>query len=147
MRAVARTSIVLVALTLIAAAVGGWLGVRYGMRATESPVGLDELVHRKLNLTASQEQSLHQLEADYAVQRAGYEEAMRAANREISASITVRHRYDADAQSAIDRLHQSMVELQAMTVKHVLAMRAVLTPEQARVFDQTVNQALTAIDP
>jgi hypothetical protein len=40
-----------------------------------------------------------------------------------------------------------MAALQMRTVKHVLAMRSVLTPDQARIFDTTVNKTLGADRP
>ena len=46
-------------------------------------------------------------------------------------------------QAAVDRFHPAMGELQKQTILHVLAMRAVLTPEQALLFDQTVQRSLT----
>jgi Spy/CpxP family protein refolding chaperone len=59
----------------------------------------------------------------------------------------VRHRYDGEAQAAVDRLHQAMMRLHDATIQHVLAMRAVLTPDQVQEFDQTVEQALTVSQP
>jgi len=147
MTSLARTSAVIIALTLVTGTVGGWLGVRYGLRSAQAPQGLDELIHQRLQLSTSQDGQLHQLEADYAARRVEFEQQMRAANLDIGRAITVRHRYDADAQAAIDRLHQAMIGLQAVTVQHVLAMRALLTPDQARQFDQTVNQALAVSNP
>ena len=143
----AKTSAVIIALTLVTGTVGGWLGVRYGLRAAQAPQGLDELIHERLQLSSAQDQQLHQLEADYAARRAEFEQQMRAANRDISRAITERHRYDAEAQASIDRLHQAMIGLQAITVQHVLAMRELLTPDQARQFDETVNQALAVSSP
>jgi nickel and cobalt resistance protein CnrR len=139
-----RTSAVLIALTLLAALLGGWAGVRYGLREARAPQQLDELLHQRLHLSAAQKQQLTALEADYALRRRGYETQMRAANRDIARAITVRHRYDDDAQSAISQLHRAMMELQEATVQHVLAMRALLTADQVHQFDQTVDQALTA---
>ncbi len=72
---------------------------------------------------------------------------MRAANREIGRAITERHRYDDEARAAIDRSHQAMVGLQALTVQHVLAMRELLTPDQRRQFDSTVDKALADSGP
>ena len=36
-----------------------------------------------------------------------------------------------------------MGELQKETVVHILQMRAILTPEQAAIFDRRVSEALT----
>ena len=143
----ARTSAVIIVLTLLAAILGGWVGVHYGLRESHAPQQLDELLHQRLHLTSAQEQQLTALEANFAVRRQEYESQMRSANRDIARAITVRHQLDAEAQAAIDQLHRAMMELQDATVQHVLAMRALLTPDQVQQFDRTVDQALTATPP
>jgi len=142
-----RTSAVLIVLTLLAALLGGWAGVRYGLREARAPQQLDELLHQRLHLSSAQDQQLTALEADFVVRRREYETQMRAANKDIARAITVRHLYDAEAQAAIDQLHRAMMELQVATIQHVLAMRALLTPNQVQQFDQTVDQALTVGQP
>lgn len=143
----ARTSAIIIVLTLLGALLGGWAGVHYGLHEARAPKQLDELLHRRLNLSTAQQQQLSVLEADFAVRRAENEAQMRAANRDIALAITVRHAYDPEAQAAIDRLHRAMMALQNATVQHVLAMRALLTPDQVRQFDLTVDQALAAGQP
>ena len=108
---------------------------------------VDRLLHGHLHLSASQDKQLEALEADFAVRRDQFETQMRLANRGIANAITVRHRYDADAKAAIEQLHQAMEGLQEATVQHVLAMRALLTPDQAQQFDRTVNEALASSQP
>jgi Spy/CpxP family protein refolding chaperone len=126
---------------------GGWAGVRYGLRAARAPQQLDALIHERLHLSSEQERQLTALEADFAKRRQDLETQMRAANRDIATAITVRHRYDDEAQASVDRLHRAMMQLQQATIEHVLAMRELLTPDQAREFDQTIDQALTADRP
>ena len=71
---------------------------------------------------------------------------MEAANRDLAAALRERHAYGPEARKAIDRFHAAMGQLQEATIEHVLAMRAVLTPEQAARFDKTISEAL-ASDP
>ena len=142
-----RYSAIIIALTLVAATLGGWVGVRYGLREAPAPQQLDALLHQRLHLSSAQEQQLRALEADFAMHRREYEIQMRAANRDIARAITGRHQYDAEAHAAIDQLHRAMMALQDATVQHVLAMRALLTPEQVPQFDRTVDQALAATAP
>lgn len=142
-----RNSAIVVALTLVTATLGGWAGVRYGLREARAPQQLDELLHERLHLSTAQEQQLTALEADFGMRRREYETQMRAANGDIARAITVRHRYDTEAQAAIDQLHRAMMALQDATIQHVLAMRALLTPDQVLQFDRTVDQALAATPP
>jgi hypothetical protein len=142
-----RISVTIIALTLLTAMIGGWAGVNYGLRQTREPQQLDELLHTQLHLSAAQDKKLETLESDFAAKRGQFEAEMRMANRDIAAAITARHRYDEDAQAAIDRLHRAMIGLQQATVQHVIAMRALLSKDQVDQFDRTVNQALAVTQP
>lgn len=142
-----RISVVIVVLTLLTAMIGGWAGVEYGLRQEHAPQQLDELLHTELHLSAAQNKKLETLESDFAAKRAQFEGDMGMANRDIARAITVRHRYDEDAQAAIDRLHRAMIGLQQATVQHVIAMRALLSNDQVDLFDRTVNQALAVTQP
>ena len=145
MRGLAPTALGVVVLTMLAAAVGGWIGVRYGMHeAKRSPPTLDEVVHQGLHLTSAQQQRIAALEAAFAKRQATLEDEMRAADRDLAQAIVAEHRYGPRAQQAIDRFHAAMKALQQETVIHVLAMREVLTPEQAKRFDETVMQVLAS---
>jgi len=142
-----RTSAVFVALTLLTAVIGGWAGVNYGLHQARSPQQLDQLLHTGLHLSAAQDEKLAALEADFASKRAIFDAEMRLANRDIASAITVRHRYDGEAQAAIDRLHRAMIGLQQASVQHVIAMRALLSGNQVEQFDRTVDQALGVTGP
>ena len=142
-----RTSVIIILLTLLTAMIGGWAGVTYGLRQARAPRQLDQMLHEELHLSATQNAQLETLESQFAVQRSGFETTMQSANRDIATAITVRHAYDADARIAIGRLHQAMIGLQQASVQHVLAMRAILSPDQASEFDRTVNQALIISRP
>jgi Spy/CpxP family protein refolding chaperone len=138
-----RATLVIIVCTLIAAAVGGWIGVRYGMRDVTAEQQLDQLLHRKLGLSAVQQHQIAELETAFAARRSALEGQMRAANRDLAAAIAVRHHYDQAAKEAIGRLHGAMMDLQEASIEHVLAMRAVLTPVQTQQFDRTISEALT----
>lgn len=131
-------------LTALAAAGGGWAGIRYGLAQVHSNPGIDEVLHRELNLTADQNRRIESLEAQFAQRKAALDAEMRAANRELAQAIAAEHVYGPPAQSAIERFHEAERTLQEETVKHVLAMRSVLTPEQMRRFDDAISKALTS---
>jgi Spy/CpxP family protein refolding chaperone len=139
-----RTFLVMLVVTVIAAAAAGWAGVQYGLDRGDSTADLDAVIHHDLHLTAEQDRAIRKLEADLATERADLQAKMRAANRELAAAITERHSYDAPAREAVERLHAAMSALQEKTILHVLAIRALLTPEQARDFDNKVSKALGA---
>ena len=138
-----RTFLGMLAITIAAAALAGWLGVQYGLHQARTAPDLDQILHQRLDLSAGQDRRIEQLESAFAVQRSMLNGEMRAANRELSAAIADTHAYGPGAQHAIERFHRAMMALQEDTVRHVLSMRAVLTPDQARKFDAIVAKALT----
>ena len=142
MTASLRTGVIMIALTIVAAGFGGWFGVQYGLAHPSNRSDLDHLLHQELDLSAEQNRQIETLEADFAVRRKSLDDEMRAANRELAEALVVRHAYDQPARKAIERFHDAMRALQEATIMHVLAMRAVLTPEQAKEFDSTVHREL-----
>ena len=131
---------------LIAAGAGTWIGARF-IYDRERPPSLHAFVHEELRLTAEQDAKLAALEQDFAVRRRAREAELRAANAELARAIQVRHEYSPEVQAAVDRFHVAMGELQKETILHVLAMRTVLTPDQARQFDVRIGEALTEQAP
>ena len=87
---------------------------------------------------------LDQEEARFAVRRKALELEMRAANARLAEAIDEEHGYGPKVTAAIDNSHIMMGELQKETLEHLFAMRAILNPEQAKMFDRTVVKALTA---
>ena len=136
----------IVFLTLLAGMVGGWPGVRRGLAEAARRPTLDESLHRELHLTASQGR-IQALEADFAPRRRTLEAEMQAANLDLAHALVTQHALGPDAERAIGRFHVAMRELQKQTVVHVMAMRQVLTPEQAHHFDAIVSQSLTSERP
>lgn len=146
MGGVSRGLILTLVLTLVAAIGGTWIGARYIYAQRHQP-SLHEFVHEELRLTAQQKQRLEVLEQDFAVKRRAREAELRAANAELARAIQARHEYSPEVQAAVDHFHHAMGELQKETILHVLAMRTVLTPEQAVQFDRRIGEALTEQTP
>jgi Spy/CpxP family protein refolding chaperone len=146
MGGVSRGLILTLVLTLVAAIGGTWIGARYIYAQRHQP-SLHEFVHDELRLTAQQKQRLEVLEQDFAVKRRAREAELRAANAELARAIQARHEYSPEVQAAVDHFHHAMGELQKETILHVLAMRTVLTPEQAVQFDRRIGEALTEQTP
>lgn len=127
----------------LAAVVGVWGGAQYVMHQMQQPTPLHEVVHGKLRLSADQERRIAGMERDHAARRQALEAEMRAANAQLAQAFQQNHAYTPEVQAAIDRFHSAMGELQKETIVHTLAMRSVLTPDQAIRFDETVVRSLT----
>lgn len=137
-----RITVLLALLTALVAAAGGWIGVKVGLHQAHARSGLDEIVHHELHLTVDQNRRIEALEADYAHRHVALETEMRAANADLADAIGAEHVYGPKAQHAVERFHKAMGTLQEDTIRHVLAMRAVMTPDQAKRFDVLVDRAL-----
>lgn len=146
MKGLSRGLAITLVLTLVAAMGGTWIGARYIYNQRHQP-SLHEFVHDELKLGADQKARLASLEQDFAVRRRAREAELRAANAELARAIQARHEYSPEVQAAVDRFHGAMGDLQKETILHVLAMRTVLTPDQARQFDTRIGEALTAPAP
>lgn len=134
-------------ITALVALAAGFAGVGIGKvvfdRAQRQP-SLHEVIHNELHLTPDQTRRIESLEADFAVRKRALELEMRAANAELASAIREEHGYGARVTGAVERFHHAMGQLQTETIRHVFAMREVLTPDQMQVFDNTVVSALTA---
>lgn len=142
MRHFTRGVLLTLLLAALAGGAGAWIGSRLLVGDQHAP-SLHELVHEELKLSPEQERRLEALEQDFAVRRRAREAELRAANAALAAAIQARHEYSPEVQAAVERFHHAMGELQKDTILHVLAMRQVLTPEQAVKFDRRISEALT----
>lgn len=134
-------------ITFIVALVAGFAGVGLGQlvfdRNQHQPT-LHEVIHRELRLTTNQTRQIESLESAFRVRRQALEMEMRAANAELASAIRDEHGYGPRVSAAVERFHRAMGQLQTEMIQHVFAMRAVLTPQQTEIFDNTVVSALTA---
>lgn len=131
-----------IVLTAVSGALGGWLGVRWGLDQASHPQGLDQLLHHNLSLTGAQNAQIEAMEASFAGRKAALEAEMEAANSELARALMTDHAYGPAAKAAIGRFHAAMGALQEETAAHVMQMRTVLTPEQAATFDDTITKTL-----
>ena len=132
-------------LTALVAFLAGGLGVCAGLAFFPRPSthdSLDAVVHRELNLSAEQQRALEVIETRYAAQKRGLEEEMRSATRDIAAAVSEDKANTPRVQAAVDHFHMAMGRLQHATIAHVFEMRAVLSPEQQRRFDEIVRAQL-----
>lgn len=133
-------------IAVLLAALAGCLGAIAADRwlNQEHSGSLHQFVHDELVLTDEQNMSLETLEARYAVKRSALEASLRASNARLAQAMEEEHAYGPEVSAAIDEVHTRMGELQKATVQHVFDMREILEPEQQRLFDRQVSEALTS---
>ena len=140
-----KIRLIVIGLVAFAAALGGVFAGRLIVqpeRSSESEI--HSVLHEQLKLDAAQHARIEAIEQRFAVRRKALELEMRAANAHLAEAIEAEHGYGPQVTAAIDHTHHVMGEMQKETLEHLFAMRAVLTPAQAGMFDRTVVKALTA---
>lgn len=126
----------------VAALAGVFAGRLIFDRPEHSETELHALLHSQLSIDAAQETKIEAIESRFAVHRTALDLEMRAANARLAAAIEAEHGYGPQVTLAVDHIHVVMGEMQKDTLRHIFAMRAVLTPDQAAKFDRSVVKAL-----
>lgn len=129
---------------LVAALAGGaatWASASWFLRDQTAP-SLHTAIHDQIDLTPQQEERIEAIEEEFATERAALEAELRAANRELVAAISANRGETPEVQAAVDHFHIAMGDLQKATLRHIFAMRAELTPDQAEAFDAAVVESL-----
>ena len=138
-----KSIVVTVALAAAASGVGAWAGATWVLNK-QTPPSLHEIVHNDLDLSPEQHKKIEAIEARFAGQRVQLEGRVQAANRELAEAIRVSNGDSRAVQPAVDHFHDAMGGLQQATIAHIFEMRTVLNDAQARRFDRSVVEALTA---
>lgn len=89
-----------------------------------------EWLHRKLNLIEDQHQQLESVETKFATQHQALKDSLRQANMALAQAMTEEKAYTPRVAAAVDEVHRRMGHLQQISVEHIFAMQAVLSPEQ-----------------
>ena len=138
-------------LTVVLAGAAGFVGVWVGARhlspaPTQAPLlpGVaNELTRRGLEgLTPDQEKQLNAIGASYEARRAELRHSIMAANFELANALAEETSMGPRTRGSIERLKNTVGDLQTATVGYVLSLRGVLSPEQQVVFDAKVVEAL-----
>lgn len=120
-----------------------WIGRSITVERHAGEGRLHEIMHNKLDLDSEQRRAIDELEALFADRQKALNAELRQANLDLAHAVANEHSYGPAVESAVDRSHEAMGELQKATLRHVFAMRALLRPDQARKFDDAVVEALT----
>lgn len=145
-------------LTIALAGAAGYGGVWLGARRlapppppTASPMlpaVVSELARSGLSgLTAQQQLQITQIAGHYLARRGQLRHGISAANFELANALAEETSMGPRTQEAMGRLKDTFGQLQTETVQYVQDLRKVLTPEQQRVFDTKVVEALMADAP
>ncbi|QYM78830.1 periplasmic heavy metal sensor [Horticoccus luteus] len=126
------------------AAIACYLTLRVAQpRATADDIASHEWLHRELKLTDAQHQALAPIEQSFGEKQRRLADALRDANRQLARAMAEDKAYTPRVTAAVEHVHHCMGDLQKVSIEHVFAMRAVLTPEQG---DKLLNLAQQALE-
>ena len=142
MNAARRAITLTVILAFLAGVTGAFVGTKLLAPKASQDNALHALLHSKLKLSEAQDNNIAQEETRFAAVRSQLEVGAHSANVELAKAIQTSKRDGPEVQMAIEHVHITLGNYQKETVSHIFRMRAVLTPEQAEIFDRSVAQAL-----
>lgn len=97
---------------------------------TVDDVTSHEWLHHELNLTDAQLKALEPVEAQFGEHQRQLANALHEANRQLAQVMAEDKAYTPRVAAAVEHVHHSMGDLQKVSIEHVFAMRAKLSPEQ-----------------
>ena len=99
-------------------------------------------LHEKLGITKEQDVQLQDIEANYQKRKLRLEETIRLANIELADAIKKNPSFTPEVQKAIDKIHQSMGELQKASLEHLFQMQPILSLQQNEKLKNLITDAL-----
>lgn len=125
------------------AAIACYVTMRMSQRqVTSDDIASHEWLHRELKLTEAQHKALEPIEQSFGEKQRKLAEELRDANRQLAQAMAEDKAYTPRVTAAVEHVHHRMGELQKVSIEHVFAMRAVLTPEQGDKLLSLAQQAL-----
>ncbi|PHS28443.1 MAG: heavy metal resistance protein [Robiginitomaculum sp.] len=137
-----RNTLIAVALSFLAGLAGIWVGLNSLSDGGSNTVNLHERIHHEFILNASQKTALHALEGRYASSQKQYIKDLKAANFELAAAIKAHHTLSPEVVLAEQEYLKVLGAFQTETLRHIFAMRAILSHVQAQKFDDIVLRSL-----
>ncbi len=137
-----RNSILVIIFSFLAGIGGVWIGLKTLPNSNPTALNLHERIHREFALDAEQKRTLHRLEERYAVSQAKYNADLKAASLSLAAAIKEHHDLSPEVVLAEQEYLSVLGHFQTETLRHIFAMRAILSPEQAKKFDDIVLRSL-----
>lgn len=114
----------------VVAALAAYVTLHWSRRVSADEVTSHEWLHHELNLTEAQLKTLEPIEAQFGEKQRRLAEALHEANRQLAHAMAEDKAYTPRVTAAVEHVHHCMGDLQKVSIEHVFAMRAVLSPEQ-----------------
>ena len=134
---------VLAAIIIISAA-SSVLTLRMVSRGEAYPAeDYHEWIHKKLSMTAEQEQRSLTSERRYEETKRHLDEVIRLANSELAERILKDKSYSPTVEKSVAEIHSAMGQLQKVTLEHIFELKEVLDAEQYQRLIELTAQGLS----
>jgi len=99
-------------------------------------------LHRNLKVTADQETAIASLENQFLAKEKELRSQIVSGNLELAKALREDRSYSPKVEAAIGQIHHAQLELQKLTIEHLIEMGSALTPEQYDRLLELATQAL-----
>lgn len=130
-----------VLLVAVSGAAGAWVGGRLFSPIQKTHQVFHEELFREIKLTPAQRVQMEELEKRHATEKEAAEKCVRDANLTLVNELKQDEVYTPETDAAIDHVHETLLELQKITIRHLFEMRSILNSDQRKIFDRHVEAA------
>jgi hypothetical protein len=99
-------------------------------------------LHAQLGITADQNKALEQEESRFAIQRKELIAEIQKDNADFATAIAEDREYSPRVIAAVEKVHRGRSALEEATLKHIFAMKPILTPAQFDKLIQLTSETL-----
>lgn len=141
-----------VLVTVVIATLCGFVGARFGASRSAPTVNsmqeqtvrqrVDDILRKKFNLTPAQKAEVDRIDDRYTRLRNQIIADLHAENVDLAAAVAENMTLSPLAKDAVMEIQVSVGMLQTETIKYILEVRQVLTPDQRKVFDEDIVEMM-----
>ena len=133
----------LLVLVAVIAATACWTTSHLLFPASPRTADFHHWLHTQLGITPDQDKALDQEEERFAGQRQELVAAIQQDNEELAAAMAQDREYSPRVIAAVEKIHHAQSMLEEATLRHIFAMKPILTAEQFDKLLKLTSEALT----
>jgi Spy/CpxP family protein refolding chaperone len=134
----------LLALVAVVASTACWTTSHFIARSAPPQSNFHHWLHTQLGITADQDRALEQEEERFALQRKELVGTIQKDNAELAAAMAQDREYSPQVMGAVEKVHHAQSMLEEATLKHIFAMKPILSPEQFDKLLKLTSEALNS---
>ncbi len=136
--------ILLLALVAIVAATACWTTSHVFFPPAPPTTDFHHWLHTQLGITADQDKALDKEEERFAAQRKDLVGMIQKDNEELATAMAQDREYSPRVMAAVEKIHHAQSELEEATLKHIFAMKPILSADQFDKLLKLTSETLTS---